>query len=229
MDVRESSRGISTADSGMSIQLHLIFDKKITISRMSKYCYITRLLVNSLSCAMALVDSKAAFEQHCDKIDDSGALKAMLTGENLTTYSQLWFAIGSPQKPPTDDEFVEFGRALNNGVDLTIAALANLKRIHFESLTIVIANTKSRAIGDTGAEIVRKIPLAEKQARHVAQQPRLSGVQISGETQPSHALLDLVANMIETNFVVWVAPSRCTKRERARCNTLEKRNRRLCQ
>ncbi len=45
------------------------------------------------------------------------------------------------------------------------------------------------------------------------QQARLSGLSISGELQPSHALIDLAASMIESNSVLWIGPSKCSKRE----------------
>lgn len=60
---------------------------------------------------------------------------------------------------------------------------------------------------------VRKLPLAEKQARLISQQNRLQGVSISGELQPSRNLIDLVASMAENDSVVWNSPSRCSKRE----------------
>ena len=64
-----------------------------------------------------------------------------------------------------------------------------------------------------GPDGVKKLPQAEKQARLIQQQGRLTGLSITGELQPSHALIDIVASMLETNSVVWVAPSKCSKRE----------------
>lgn len=36
---------------------------------------------------------------------------------------------------------------------------------------------------------------------------------MKGELQPSYALVDAVHNMIDTNSIVWVAPSKCTSRD----------------
>ena len=41
----------------------------------------------------------------------------------------------------------------------------------------------------------------------------MSGVNITGELQPSHALIDLAASMLESNTVIWIGPSKCSKRE----------------
>ena len=161
---------------------------------------------------MSIVDSEAAFAQHCAVVDKTGHLLATLKASNIDTYSKLTFSIGSPQKPPSDDEFNAFCTLLNNGVDMSIAEAAAVKRIHFESLTIVVANLKSKASADA-ATSVQKIPNAEKQARLMTQQRRLNGISITGELQPSHVLIDLVASMCDTNFVVWVPPSKCSKRE----------------
>ena len=118
---------------------------------------------------MSIVDSEAAFAQHCAVVDKTGHLLATLKASNIDTYSKLTFSIGSPQKPPSDDEFNTFCTLLNNGVDMSIAEAAAVKRIHFESLTIVVANLKSKASTDA-ATSVQKIPNAEKQARLMTQQ-----------------------------------------------------------
>lgn len=64
-----------------------------------------------------------------------------------------------------------------------------------------------------GSEVIRKLPLAEKQQRLEDQQTRLGGLAIVGELEPSHALIDLVNSMLDNDAVMWVPPSKCTKRE----------------
>lgn len=115
---------------------------------------------------------------HCDSIDASGALKQTLINSGLNTYSRLAFAIGSPQKPPTDDEFNAFCTALNGGADMTISETALHKRMHFESLTIVIANLKAKATVDPSTDVIRKIPAAEKQSRFNKHTPKVSLVSL---------------------------------------------------
>ncbi len=53
----------------------------------------------------------------------------------------------------------------------------------------------------------------EKIARLQDQETRLRGLRIRGELQPSYALIDLNSNIKETNNVVRIAPSRCSKRD----------------
>eukprot|EP00434_Breviolum_minutum_P036682 symbB.v1.2.032515.t1/scaffold3913.1/size48432/3 len=161
---------------------------------------------------MSLVDSTAAFGAHVDVIDPGGALKALLDGQGLKTFSQLAFAAGTPQAPVSDEVFKQFASDLNGGTDMTIGNLAKLRRLHFEAQTLVVAHLKSQVSVDS-AEGVRKLPAAEKEARLQDQKTRLVGLQIKGETQPSYALVDMVANMAETNNIVWLPPSKCTKRD----------------
>ena len=163
--------------------------------------------------AMALVDSKAAFESHCDRVDGSGWLKNILSTNGLHSFSELAFAVGTPQTPPTAAEFDAFCNSVNGGVDMTLSESAKVKRLHFEACTMIIAHTKQQVSGDTGVDGVRKLPVAEKQARLLKQQQRLTGVAITGELQPSYALIDLAASMLENNSVIWIAPSKCSKRE----------------
>ena len=95
---------------------------------------------------------------------------------------------------------------INGDVNLSLSKTSELRRSHFESSTMVIAPSETQ-------DGVRKLPIAEKQARLISQQGRLQGVSISGELQPSHALKDLVASVAENKSVIWISPSRCSKRE----------------
>lgn len=45
------------------------------------------------------------------------------------------------------------------------------------------------------------------------QEARLQGLKLRGELQPSYALADMVANIKETNCVIWIPPSKRSKRD----------------
>ena len=162
---------------------------------------------------MALVDSQATFQLHCDKIDPSGWLKRMMAQNQLRTFSDLGFAVGTPQAPASTSEFDTFCNQLNGNVDMSISEVSRVRRLHFEACTLIVAHTKQQVSLDSSVEGNRKLPAAEKQARLQQQQARLSGVNITGELQPSHALIDLAASMLESNTVIWIGPSKCSKRE----------------
>ena len=137
---------------------------------------------------MSVADSEAAFEQHCKRVSPDGALHTLLSGQRITCLSALAFASGTPQSPPTEEQFREFANGINGGIDMTFGELAALRRLHFEAAAIVMAELKSRATDTTG-ESSRKLPIAEKTARLKEQEGRLTGVRIKGELQPSFALV----------------------------------------
>ena len=149
---------------------------------------------------MSLADSEAAFEQHCKRISPSGALFTLLTNQRISNLSSLAFASGTPQSPPTEEQFKEFATGINNGNEMTFGEVAGLRRLHFEASAIVMAELKSRAT-DTSGDGTRKLPIAEKTARLRDQEGRLAGLRIKGELQPSFALVDMVAQMKEPNCV----------------------------
>ena len=66
---------------------------------------------------------------------------------------------------------------------------------------------KDQVSTDASEAQARKLPMAERAARLAEQQRRLSGVTISGELQPSFALVDKVNHILESGQLVWISPS----------------------
>ena len=160
---------------------------------------------------MALVDSRAAFEQRCQEIDSSGDLFRGLDSQNIRTFSQLAFISGTPQQPMNQDDFAQLSaQVFGEGADLGVAA--NLRRLQFEATTLVIADLKSKVSSSSQPEATQ-LPAAEKAARKRDQRARLRGILAKGELEPSDALLDLAAGIVESNVVLWISPERCGKRE----------------
>ena len=178
----------------------------VASQRLFHHCHAT-------SNAMSLIESVAAFNQRCDEILADGSLRTRLTLAGVDTFSKLAFSVGTPQTPPTEAQFDAFSTNIF-GAGVSVGQTASLKRLHFESTTLVIASLKERIAGD-GTEVtsVRKVATAEKRARLEAQAGRLQGLRIEGELSPSHQLVDIANHILETGSIIWVAPSRCTKRD----------------
>ena len=163
---------------------------------------------------MSLVESTAAFNQRCDEIVEDGSLKQALDGQGIKSHSAMAFAMGTPQMTPTEDQFVALAQRIFGG-GYNVGQMSALRRMHFESTTLVISMVRERVSSD-GAEkgdAARKIPLAEKKQRKEDQMARLTGIAMVGELDPSHALLDLANQMLESGAIVWLAPSKCSKRD----------------
>jgi hypothetical protein len=171
---------------------------------------------------MSLADSEAAFQLHCNKLSPDGRVYGLLSNQHINNLSSLAFAVGTPQSPPSEDQFKEFATGVNNGVEMTFGELAILRRLHFEASAIVMAELKSKATDTTG-DGQRKLPIAEKSARLLDQEKRLPGLKIRGELQPSFALVDMVAQMKETNTIMWIPPSKCSKRDAEIQNNLREK------
>ena len=70
---------------------------------------------------MALIDSRASFDAQCDKINETQSLKRLMHGSNLRCFSELGYAIGTPQTPASDADFRAFCANLNSGVEPDMA------------------------------------------------------------------------------------------------------------
>ena len=164
--------------------------------------------------AMSLVESEAAFFQRCDEIAPDGTLKTSLDGEGIKTHSSMAFSMGTPQMTPTDEQFNGLARRVFGGPP-NVGQMSSIRRLHFESTTLVISTIREKVTSD-GAEkgdAAKRVPLAEKKQRREDQLARLNGIAMTGELDPSHTLLDLANQMHESGVIIWLAPSRCSKRD----------------
>ena len=161
----------------------------------------------------SIIESKAAFGQRCDELVSDGSLRAALAAQGIERFKDLAFAAGTPQAPPTDQAFRELVSNFH-GAGATLGQTATLRHLHFESTTLVIQTYKELVSHDSGEGInVRRMPAAEKRARLESQQSRLAGISISGELEPSFQLLDAANQIYETGVMLWLPPSKCSKRE----------------
>ena len=159
---------------------------------------------------MTLIDSAAAFDKRCDELRDG--LKDLFHLSHITTFSELAFAVGTPQVPVQDGDMQRFCDNIHGGPS-TVGDCAVVKRIHFESITLVMADLRQQVSSSDASEPARKLPYVEKVRRLNQQQGRITGLSHCNEQQASHALIDLCFQMIESGSLSYLAPSKCTSRE----------------
>jgi predicted ATPase len=128
----------------------------------------------------------------------------LLAAQNISSFSELGFACGTPNRAPTDEEFKALSDTVLGG-GATAGQSSLLRRLHFESATLVLSHLKT-AVNSETIDGIRKLPFAEKQARYAKVKTTIQGFLIQGETEPSHALVDKCQVMFDTNSVVWLAP-----------------------
>ncbi|CAE7351602.1 NaCP60E, partial [Symbiodinium sp. CCMP2592] len=80
--------------------------------------------------------------------------------------------------------------------------------------TLVVQTYRDMVTNDpSDPSHTRKVPVPEKRARLEFQRRRLSGMEISGELEPSHQLLDIANQQYESGVLTWIPASKCAKRE----------------
>ncbi|CAE7894239.1 unnamed protein product, partial [Symbiodinium necroappetens] len=160
-----------------------------------------------------IIDSEAAFQQRCAESASDATLHSKLVAQGIKTFKTLAFVIGSPQQPPTETQFEAFSSKVY-GADPTMGQTAVLRHLHFEATTLVVQTYRDLVTHDpSDPSFTRKVPVPEKRARLEGQRKRLSGMELTGELEPSHQLLDMINQQYESGVITWVPASKCAKRE----------------
>jgi hypothetical protein len=82
---------------------------------------------------MSLIDSEAAFDSRCDKLEVG--LKDLFHAQSINTFSSLAFAVGTPQESVNDADMKAFTDKIFTR-EATIGEVAYVKRLHFEASTV---------------------------------------------------------------------------------------------
>ena len=85
---------------------------------------------------MSLIDSKAAFQQRCGELSTTAiSLFDLLAAQNISSFSELAFACGTPNRPPSDEEFKALADSVLGG-GASAGQTGLLRRLHFEAATL---------------------------------------------------------------------------------------------
>lgn len=163
---------------------------------------------------MSLIESEAAFAQRCVEVANNTVIRDALNHAGVKSFSALAFSMGTPQVAPTEQQFNAFISSIFGAAGANVGQVASLRRLHFEATALVVASIKEHITGDGDkSDAVKQLPVVEKRQRQENQSTRLAGISITGELSPSHSLVDLTNHILETNSIVWIAPSKCSKRD----------------
>ena len=157
-----------------------------------------------------VVDSTAHFDARLLESGISQTVLDSIKASGVDTLSRLAFAVGQPNQPLANDDITGFLQtALGRAPSLL--ETSTVKRLAFEAQTFLVASLR-QSIEQTDDSVPRKIAFAERASRMQAIKTALLGVNISGEFEPSHLLLDKACSMYEKNIVVYLEPSTCVSR-----------------
>ena len=90
---------------------------------------------------MALVHSSAAFKQRCMAFNHSGELWKGLAAEQVETFAQLAFVLGTPQGPPGQEQFGQLAGKVWGSPSL--GDLAHLRLLLSEASTLAAARPEA--------------------------------------------------------------------------------------
>ena len=142
-------------------------------------------------------------------LSDRGLAAVIAAG--YTNLGQLAFASGQPGQPLNEAEFQRFAQNVLGGL-ATLADTSTLKRLVFEGQTVLLAQLRDQVVNPDAAT-TRRLPAIERSTKMQNLKARLMGVVIEKALEPSHALLDAVAQQWEAKQLAYLSPEKCTSRE----------------
>jgi len=159
------------------------------------------------------IDSQANFEARALAVGIAPEVVARAIAADVVSLASYAFA--STYQPGGQDDtplrdLVTPWLGLGAGAVATAAQLAPFRRLHFEAHALSLSEIKSRT--EAPDEVARQVPLAERSARHTRQQAKLAGIDLIGEFEASHSLLDAAQQMWDTNVASYVGIEKCIKR-----------------
>ena len=158
----------------------------------------------------SLLDSEAQFRQRAKECKLSELALQDLSRLGVTSFGLLAYSFGQPGQNIADDAFNNWVRQeVNPGV--TLADCSALKRLLFESHTLVMASLKEQVVAPDSAA-TRKVPPTERDSKMQHVRNSNAGLLIEGPLDPGHSLLDACAQMHHTNEIKYLAPERCVSR-----------------
>lgn len=159
-----------------------------------------------------MLDSSAVFTARAIEIGLNDDEVRQLSALNLDTFGK--FAFSCNYVPGQSDEapLLRLVGRVCGETPPPEDRVPLVRRLYFESYTLAAADLRSRLDKKEGDE-PRKLAQAERASRHAAQVRRLRGLDLVGELEPSHALVDTVFQMLEDNQLKYIRWEQCTKRD----------------
>ncbi|CAE7779837.1 unnamed protein product, partial [Symbiodinium pilosum] len=159
--------------------------------------------------AMAAVDSEALFKakRRQLKLPDDAATK--MTAKGWTAYGAFAFAVPGDPGKISDSDFRSIVCQPVLGSEQE--HVPKLRRLHFEAFAITAAELK-RTAEVQESDQPRKLPAVELAARYDVLQQRVKPLRLVDKLEPSQALVNHAAHMLEEQRIKYVEWFRCTSR-----------------
>ena len=171
---------------------------------------------------MSYVDSQSVFRARCDEIKLSTATFEALQAKGWDTFGSYAFSVSTNPAQITDDDFDTkvaipvLGSAANGEAAL-------LRRLLFESYALTATELKRKA-DNNESDGPKKLPVQEIATRFSALEKKLAPIKVESVLEPSHALINSLAQCCEDGRLRYVEWSKCTSRTMELNNIKESAN-----
>ncbi|CAE7724008.1 unnamed protein product, partial [Symbiodinium microadriaticum] len=159
---------------------------------------------------MSAIDSEAVFLSKCSQLGLPEPARQALKRKGWATFGTFAFCVPGEPGRISQDAFKADVADPILGTDGD-EHVAKLRRLHFESYALTAAELK-RTAEASESDQPRKVPAAEMAARYDVLQSRVKPLRLVDRLEPSHALVNLAAQMLEDQRVRYVEWARCTSR-----------------
>jgi len=159
----------------------------------------------------SILDSKEHFQKRCDEVGLSGRGKQATFGAGYSTLGRLAFGVGQPGMSVPELEFTRFATNVL-GAMATTQDVSSLRRLLFDAQKLVMAQLREQ-VSNPEMQMIRKLPPVEREAKLRQLRARLPGILLEHQLGPSHALLNLVAQMSEIKKLQYIETARLTSSE----------------
>lgn len=159
---------------------------------------------------MSVVDSEVVFTARCKEIGLDDATVIALGGKGWKTFGSFAFSVSTNPGVVADADF-------DAKVSVPVLGSANhadaakLRRLLFESYTLTASELKRRA-EHSESDAPKKLPVQEIAARFTALEKKLAPLKIESVLEPSHSLINSVAQCLEDGRLRYTEWSKCTSR-----------------
>ncbi|CAE7804359.1 unnamed protein product [Symbiodinium sp. CCMP2592] len=165
-------------------------------------------LCNMTSSAL---ESTAEFAERCKRLGLSAANLEVLQHAGVASFGQLCFSVSASPHTITDQTFEAWVQRLWVPSVPSEQQQTCLKKLLFESQTMSMGEIRQK-MQPASEQVAKPLPPSERLARSQRQQARITGLVYTPETTPSHYLVDLFNDQLETGVIAWVAPEKCASR-----------------
>ena len=162
---------------------------------------------------MAGIDSAAVFDGRMQAIGLPAVVATAMRGRGWVSFATYAYSSSYQPSQSDDTEFKQKVLRVLLGDDFEASPEApKLRRLFFEAHTLCIADLRKK-VDRPDSELPSRLPLEERVVRIAALRRRLAGVDISGPLEPSHKVIDILGQQLETGQLRYVAWEEYTTRD----------------